>query len=192
MPANSYFIHPSAIIDEGATIGNGTFIWHFCHVMPGAVIGSNCLIGQNCFVDNNARIGNRVKIQNNVSVYNSVTIEDDVFVGPSVVFTNVINPRSFIDRKEEFKITILHKGCTIGANATIICGNAIGEFAMIGAGAVITKNVLPYEIVTGNAASVRGWVSKAGKKLLFDKDGKAICPLSKEVYTLNNNKVTCL
>ncbi len=192
MRANSYSIHPTAIIDEGATIGNGTFIWHFCHVMPGAVIGSNCLIGQNCFIDNNATIGNRVKIQNNVSVYNSVIIEDDVFVGPSVVFTNVINPRSFIVRKEEFKKTILHKGCTIGANATIICGNAIGEFAMIGAGAVVTKKVLPYEMVTGNPASTAGWVSKAGQKLVFDNEGKATCAITGETFILNEARVECL
>ncbi len=192
MRANSYSIHPTAIIDEGATIGNGTFIWHFCHVMPGAVIGSNCLIGQNCFIDNNATIGNRVKIQNNVSVYNSVIIEDDVFVGPSVVFTNVINPRSFIVRKEEFKKTILHKGCTIGANATIICGNAIGEFAMIGAGAVVTKKVLPYEMVTGNPASTAGWVSKVGQKLVFDNEGKATCAITGETFILNEARVECL
>ncbi len=186
------FIHTTAVIDEGAIIGEGTFIWHFSHVMPKAIIGRNCNIGQNCFIDNNALIGDRVKIQNNVSVYSAVIIEDDVFIGPSVVFTNVINPRSFINRKAEFKTTLVKKGCTIGANATIICGNIIGEYALVGAGAVVTCNVLPYELVMGNPASHGGWVSKSGEKLLFDEDGEAICPLTKEVYKLEENAVTCL
>ncbi len=155
-------IHSTAIVDEGAIIGEGTCIWHFCHIMPGAVIGINCNLGQNVFVDNNAIIGNGVKIQNNVSVYNSVTIEDDVFVGPSVVFTNVINPRAFIERKDEFKVTSVRKGATIGANATILCGVEIGEYAMIGAGAVVTKNVEAYAVVVGNPGTPVGWVNKDG------------------------------
>lgn len=188
----SIFIHTSAIIDEGAIVGEGTRVWHFSHVMAKAVIGKNCNIGQNCFIDNNAVIGDRVKIQNNVSVYKAVAIEDDVFIGPSVVFTNVINPRSFIERKSEFKNTLIKKGSTIGANATIICGNTIGEYALVGAGAVVTNSVLPYEVVTGNPSFHAGWVSKSGEKLSFGKNGKAICPLTNEIYKLERNVVTCL
>ncbi|MBS1738737.1 MAG: N-acetyltransferase [Bacteroidetes bacterium] len=158
------FIHDSAIVDNGAQIGKGTKVWHFCHIMPKAVIGTNCNLGQNIFVDNNCVVGNGVKIQNNVSVYNGVILEDDVFVGPSVVFTNVINPRSFIERKNEFRSTVVKKGATIGANATIICGVTIGEYALVGAGAVVTKNVLPYTIVTGNPAKVSGKVDREGNK----------------------------
>lgn len=158
------FIHDSAIVDNGAQIGKGTKVWHFCHIMPKAVIGTNCNLGQNIFVDNNCIVGNGVKIQNNVSVYNGVILEDDVFVGPSVVFTNVINPRSFIERKNEFRSTVVKKGATIGANATIICGVTIGEYALVGAGAVVTKNVLPYTIVTGNPAKVSGKVDREGNK----------------------------
>jgi UDP-2-acetamido-3-amino-2,3-dideoxy-glucuronate N-acetyltransferase len=156
-------IHSSAIIDAGAQIGAGTHIWHFCHVMPGAMIGKNCNIGQNVFVDNNVFIGNGVKIQNNVSVYNAVTLQDDVFVGPSVVFTNVINPRSFIERKNEFKSTLVKKGASIGANATIVCGITIGEYAMIGAGAVVTKDVEAYALVVGNPAKQVGTVNEKGE-----------------------------
>ena len=158
-------IHPTAIVDAGAIIGNGTRIWHFCHVMPTAVIGANCNLGQNVFIDNKVTIGDGVKIQNNVSVYNGVTIEEDVFVGPSVVFTNVINPRSFIERKNEFKPTLLKKGATIGANATIICGISIGEYAMIGAGTVVTKDVAPYALVVGNPGRQVGSVNKEGEKI---------------------------
>lgn len=158
-------IHPTAIVDAGAIIGNGTRIWHFCHVMPTAVIGANCNLGQNVFIDNKVTIGDGVKIQNNVSVYNGVTIEEDVFVGPSVVFTNVINPRSFIERKNEFKPTLLKKGATIGANATIICGISIGEYAMIGAGTVVTKDVAPYALVIGNPGRQVGSVNKEGEKI---------------------------
>lgn len=157
-----YFSHPTAIIDEGARIGERTKIWHFCHVMPEAIIGVDCQLGQNVFVDNGAVIGNRVKIQNNVSVYNRVTIEDDAFIGPSVVFTNVINPRSFVERKEEFKPTVVKRGATIGANATILCGVEIGEYAMVGAGAVVTKDVPANTIVTGNPARVSGQIDKNG------------------------------
>ena len=157
-------IHHTAVIDEGASIGEGTHIWHFCHVMPTAVIGKNCNIGQNVFIDNNTIIGNGIKIQNNVSVYNGVILEDDVFVGPSVVFTNVINPRSFIERKTEFKQTIIKKGATIGANATVLCGITIGEYAMIGAGAVVTKDVEAYMIMMGNPARAMGKVDKDGNR----------------------------
>lgn len=185
----NYFIHASSIIDEGAVIGHGTSVWHFCHVMPKAVIGENCIIGQNCFIDNKVTVGNGVKVQNNVSIYNGVEVEDDVFIGPSVVFTNVYNPRSFINRKNEFRKTLVKKGCSIGANATIICGITIGEFAMIGAGAVIAKDVLPYSILVGNPAKFIGWISEAGYKLNFNSDGKASCEKDKTVYTLINNVV---
>lgn len=159
-------IHHTAVIDAGAAIGAGTYIWHFCHIMSKAMVGQNCNIGQNVFVDNNVSVGNGVKIQNNVSVYNGVTLEDDVFVGPSVVFTNVINPRSFIDRKHEFKPTLIKKGASIGANATIICGITIGEYALIGAGAVVTKDVQPYALITGNPGRVTGSVDKEGNLLV--------------------------
>ena len=160
--------------------------------MPQAVIGNNCNIGQNVFIDNNARIGNAVKIQNNVSVYNSVTLEDDVFVGPSAVFTNVINPRSFIERKLEFKSTLVKKGASIGANATIVCGITIGEYAMIGAGAVVTKDVSPFALVTGNPAHQTGWMSEAGSKLDFNQQGEAICKHSGTKYLLQNEKLVKL
>lgn len=157
-------IHSTAVVNEGAVIGRNTNIWHFCHIMHAAHIGSNCNIGQNVFIDNNVQIGNGVKIQNNVSVYNGVRVEDDVFIGPSVVFTNVINPRSFIERKHEFKPTLIQKGASLGANATIICGITIGEYAMIGAGAVVTKDVPAYALVVGNPAKQVGWVNKEGNK----------------------------
>lgn len=161
---DSIQIHSSAIIDSGAQIGEGTQIWHFCHIMATAVIGKNCKIGQNVFVDNNTKVGNGVKIQNNVSIYNGVEIEDDVFIGPSVVFTNVINPRSFIERKDEFKATLVKKGASLGANSTILCGVTIGEYAMIGAGAVITKNVSAYSVMAGNPAKEISKVNKEGLK----------------------------
>ena len=179
--------HISAVIDEGAQIGNGTNIWHFSHIMPGAVIGQNCNIGQNVFIDNNVVIGNGVKIQNNVSVYNGVVCEDEVFIGPSVVFTNVINPRSAIERKNEFKKTIVRKGASIGANATIVCGNEIGQYAMIGAGAVVTKNVKPYAVVVGNPAKQIGWVSEFGHRLVFEERGNAVCVESGERYYLEGD-----
>lgn len=186
-----FFSHSSAIIDDGAVIGAGTRIWHFSHIMPKATIGSNCILGQNVFVDNNVTIGNGVKIQNNVSVYNGVVVEDDVFLGPSMVFTNVINPRSFIERKTEFKPTLIQKGATVGANATIVCGVSIGYFALIGAGSVVTKDVPAYALVYGSPARVQGWVSKRGHRLNFT-DGRAICPESGEHYVLNDNKVEVL
>jgi UDP-2-acetamido-3-amino-2,3-dideoxy-glucuronate N-acetyltransferase len=189
MEAGNFFAHPSSVIDQGAQIGAGTKIWHFSHLAPTCKVGEHCNIGQNVYIDNNTVVGNGVKIQNNVSVYNGVTIEDDVFLGPSMVFTNVINPRSFIERKNEFKKTIIHKGATIGANATILCGIEIGAYAMIGAGAVVTKNVLPYALVTGNPARQSGWISKAGIKLDFNGQGLAKCSETGEVYKLENGFV---
>ena len=188
----NYFVHPSSIVDEGASIGEDTNIWHFSHIMPKAIIGQKCNLGQNTFVDNNVVIGNNVKIQNNVSVYNSVIIEDDVFIGPSVVFTNVINPRSFIERKAEFKKTIIKHGATIGANATIVCGVEVGEYCLIGAGAVVIKNIPSYALVVGNPARQTGWVSGDGYKLIFNEDGKAICEGSGQAYFLKNNNVSKL
>lgn len=162
MPAK--YIHPSSVVDDGAQIGDGTHVWHFSHIMPEAIVGENCNLGQNVFIDNNTRIGNSVKIQNNVSVYNGVTMEDDVFIGPSVVFTNVSNPRSFVERKNEFKPTLIKQGASIGANATILCGIIIGKFAMIGAGSVVTKDVADYALVVGNPAVQISTVDKAGNR----------------------------
>jgi UDP-2-acetamido-3-amino-2,3-dideoxy-glucuronate N-acetyltransferase len=184
-----FTVHPTAVIDEGAIIGEGTRIWHFCHLMPCCKIGSHCILGQNVFIDNNVTIGNGVKVQNNVSIYNGVIIEQDVFIGPSVVFTNVINPRSFIERKHEFKKTIIGKGATIGANATILCGITIGEYAFIGAGAVVTKNIKPYSLVYGTPATQKGWVSKTGYKLNFNENGEATCANSGEQYLLKQDHV---
>lgn len=186
---SNYFVHPTAVVDEGAVIGEGTKIWHFTHVMPRTVIGSNCNIGQNVYIDNNTLIGNGVKIQNNVSVYNGLTLEDGVFVGPSVVFTNVINPRGFIERKTEFRATKVKKGATIGANATIVCGNDIGEYALVGAGAVVTKNVPAYALVMGNPARQQGWVSEQGHKLQFNAEGTAVCPGDGVLYQLRDHAV---
>jgi UDP-2-acetamido-3-amino-2,3-dideoxy-glucuronate N-acetyltransferase len=182
-------VHPTSVVDDGAVIGDNTYIWHFCHLMPGARVGANCILGQNVFIDNNVKIGNGVKIQNNVSVYNGLMIADDVFIGPGVVFTNVINPRSFIERKSEFQPTTIHHGASIGANATIICGIEIGAFAMIGAGAVVTSDVAPYSVVTGNPARHTGWISEAGAKLEFDDD-TAVCNITQSKYHLNNGKLT--
>ena len=192
MTGKSFFIHSSAFIDEGVEIGNGTRIWHFCHLMPGCKIGEDCNIGQNVYVDRGVIIGNRVKIQNNVSVYKGVTIEDDVFLGPSMVFTNVINPRSFIERKDEMKPTRVGKGATIGANATILCGTEIGSYALIGAGAVVTKNVASYALFIGNPAKQIGWVSKAGHRLKFDESNYAACKETGERYKLLNESVELL
>jgi UDP-2-acetamido-3-amino-2,3-dideoxy-glucuronate N-acetyltransferase len=183
-----FFVHPSSFADEGCQIGTGTKIWHFCHIMPGAVVGEHCNIGQNVVVSPNVRIGNRVKVQNNVSIYTGVTIEDDVFLGPSMVFTNVINPRSTVNRKSEFLPTLVKQGATIGANATIVCGVEIGRFSFIGAGAVVTKNVPDYALVTGNPARQTGWMSEEGHKLKFENN-QATCPGSGAVYLLENGKV---
>jgi len=184
------FIHPTAVIDEGSMIGDGTRIWHFTHIMPGAVIGRNCMLGQNVFVGNNVVLGNNVKVQNNVSLYEGVECEDDVFIGPSAVFTNVINPRSAISRKEEFKKTIIRKGATIGANATILCGVEIGQYTFVGAGAVVIKNVPAYALVVGTPAVHKGWMSEYGRRLLFDSLGKAICPESGQQYQIKDAIVT--
>ena len=183
------FIHPSSIIDKGAEIGKGTRIWHFCHVSASSKLGENCILGQNVFIGDNVVIGNRVKIQNNVSVFNGVEIEDDVFLGPSMVFTNVIYPRSFIERKNEFNRTMVRKGVSIGANATILCGIEIGEYAMIGAGAVVSKNVVPFALMIGNPARQGGWVSEAGISLNFDEKGFAVCPQSGKKYKLTNKEI---
>lgn len=185
-----YFAHPTAVIDDSSEIGSETKIWHFSHIMKHSKIGSNCNIGQNVVVSPKVIIGNGVKIQNNVSVYTGVICEDDVFLGPSMVFTNVINPRSFIVRKNEFKETYVERGATIGANATVICGNRIGAYAMIGAGTVITKSVKPYALVIGNPGKQVGWVSKNGHKLNFDNSNIARCPESGETYTLKNNTIS--
>jgi UDP-2-acetamido-3-amino-2,3-dideoxy-glucuronate N-acetyltransferase len=192
MEGKDIFIHPSAVVDEGAQIGKGTRIWHFCHLMPGCQVAERCNIGQNVFIDNNTIIGNGVKIQNNVSVYNGVMIEDDVFLGPSMVFTNVITPRSFIERKSEFKKTIIRKGATIGANATILCGIEIGQYAMIGAGAVVAKTVPAFALIVGNPGRQTGWVSKAGHTLQFGKNGLAQCPEADQTYKLENDIVFLL
>lgn len=169
----SYFAHESAYIDDNVTIGNNTKVWHFSHILSGSVIGANCSFGQNCVVGPKVKLGSGVKVQNNVSVYEGVEVEDDVFLGPSMVFTNVINPRAFIVRREEFKKTLLKKGCSVGANATIVCGVTIGEYALIGSGAVVNKDVKPYALIVGVPARQIGWVSKAGNTLAFDEDGIA-------------------
>ena len=185
-----YFKHESSYVDEGCSIGKGTKIWHFSHIMPNCIIGEDCNIGQNVVISPNVQLGRNVKIQNNVSVYTGVICEDDVFLGPSMVFTNVINPRSHISRKDEYKQTIIRRGASVGANATIVCGNEIGEFALIGAGSVVTKNVKPYALMIGNPARQTGWVSEAGMKLSFDEKGEAICSESGEKYILENNRVS--
>lgn len=183
----NYIAHETAVIDQGAKIGDGTRIWHWVHVSAGAVIGEACSLGQNVFVGNKVVIGNNVKIQNNVSVYDSVTLEDDVFCGPSMVFTNVINPRSAISRKNEYKNTLVKKGATLGANCTILCGNTIGQYAFIGAGAVVTKDVPDFALVVGVPANQIGWVSRFGERLSLPLKGtdSAVCPATADVYTLN-------
>jgi UDP-2-acetamido-3-amino-2,3-dideoxy-glucuronate N-acetyltransferase len=188
----SYFAHPTAIIDENCTIGEGTKIWHFSHIMPGCIIGNNCNLGQNVVVSPKVVLGNNVRVQNNVSIYEGVICEDDVFLGPSMVLTNVINPRSAVSRKAEYKTTLIKKGATIGANATIVCGNTIGEYAFIGAGTVITKDVLPYALVVGNPGRQTGWMSEYGQKLHFNNNGLATCPESNVQYRIENNRVTRL
>ena len=192
MAEKSYFSHPTAVIDDGCDIGEGTKIWHFSHIMSNCRIGKNCNIGQNVVVSPEVVLGNNVKVQNNVSIYTGVTCEDDVFLGPSMVFTNVINPRSAVNRKSQYAKTTVRPGATIGANATIVCGHDIGRFAFIGAGAVVTKSISDYALVIGNPARQTGWMSEYGHKLSFDKDGFAICPESKERYKLENGKVSKL
>lgn len=187
---SDFFAHPSAVIDQGSVIGVGTKIWHFSHIMPNCRIGNNCNIGQNVVVSPEVILGNNVKIQNNVSVYTGVICEDDVFLGPSMVFTNVINPRSAVVRKDEYRKTLVKKGASIGANATIICGNTIGAYAMIGAGAVVTHDVPDFALLIGNPARQSGWVSEYGHKLNFDASGVAICPETKDQYQLLNGTVS--
>jgi UDP-2-acetamido-3-amino-2,3-dideoxy-glucuronate N-acetyltransferase len=189
MNKQNYYAHPTAVIDDGCQIGAGTKIWHFSHVMPDSIIGEQCNIGQNVVISPSVVLGNNVKVQNNVSIYTGVICADDVFLGPSMVFTNVINPRSFVNRKAEFAKTHVGKGATIGANATIVCGHDIGAFAFIGAGAVVTKNIAPYALVVGNPAKQIGWVSEYGHRLMFDDKGKAICEESKDMYRLEAGKV---
>ena len=188
----SYFSHESAIIHPNASIGEGTKIWHFSHIMENCKIGKGCNIGQNVVVSPDVTLGDNVKVQNNVSIYSGVICEDDVFLGPSMVFTNVINPRSHVVRRGQYAKTIVRKGASIGANATIVCGHEIGEFAFIGAGAVVTKEVLPYALVVGNPARQVGWMSKFGHKLIFDENGLANCPESGENYQLNENKLSII
>lgn len=190
--ANEYFAHETAVVDNGCVIGAGTKIWHFSHVMSGCKIGERCNIGQNVVISPGVELGNNVKIQNNVSVYTGVICEDNVFLGPSCVFTNVINPRSAVNRKSEYASTRVGKGATIGANATIVCGHDIGEYAFIGAGAVVTKHVPAFALVIGNPARQTGWMSEYGHKLTFGADGIAICPESKEKYRLADGKVSKL
>jgi UDP-2-acetamido-3-amino-2,3-dideoxy-glucuronate N-acetyltransferase len=187
-----YFAHETAVLDAGCQIGKGTKVWHFSHIMPNCTIGERCNIGQNVVVSPDVTLGNNVKVQNNVSIYTGVICEDDVFLGPSMVFTNVINPRSAIIRKDEYKRTLVKKGASIGANATIVCGNDIGKYAMIGAGAVVTKDVPDFALLVGNPARQLGWVSIYGHRLNFDENNSATCPESGQRYELKNNQVICL
>lgn len=189
MKEQNYFAHPSAIIDEGCEIAKGVKIWHFSHIMPGCMIGEDCNIGQNVVVSPKVVLGKNVRVQNNVSIYEGVICEDDVFLGPSMVFTNVINPRSAVSRKNEYRTTLVRKGASIGANATIVCGNEIGEYAFIGAGAVVTKPVPAYALVVGNPAKQIGWMSEYGQRLYFDEKGLAHCEEGGETYILENNQV---
>ena len=184
-----YFAHETAVIDEGTRIGNGTKIWHFSHVMTGSEIGENCNIGQNVVISPGVKLGKNVKVQNNVSIYTGVVCEDDVFLGPSMVFTNIVNPRSAIIRKDSYVPTLVEKGASIGANSTIVCGNRIGKYSFIGAGAVVTKDVKPYALVVGNPARQTGWMSEYGHKLQFDENGYAICPESGEKYRIQDGNV---
>ena len=186
----SYFSHETAVIDEGCQIGDGTKIWHFSHIMPGCTMGKNCNIGQNVVVSPKVVLGDNVKVQNNVSIYTGVTCDDDVFLGPSCVFTNVTNPRSGVNRRGKYSKTHVGKGASIGANATIVCGHDIGDFAFIGAGAVVTKNVYAYALLVGNPAKQIGWMSEYGHRLEFNNNGNATCEESGEVYKLEDNKVT--
>ena len=192
MTEKKYFAHESAIVDEGCKIGDGTKIWHFSHIMPGCVIGQQCNIGQNVVISPEVVLGNNVKVQNNVSIYTGVICEDDVFLGPSMVFTNVTNPRSAVNRRGQYSKTTVKRGASIGANATIVCGHDIGEFAFIGAGAVVTKHVPAYALLVGNPARQMGWMSEFGHKLHFDKNGEATCPESGEKYILKENSVSKL
>ena len=184
-----FFIHSSSVIDNSARVGHGTKIWHFSHIMSNAKIGKNCNIGQNVVVSSNVILGDNVKVQNNVSIYTGVICEDDVFLGPSMVFTNILNPRSAVIRRDQYKNTFVRKGASIGANATILCGNTLGYFCLIGAGSVVTKDVLPYALVVGNPAIQIGWVSQYGHTLNFDENGFSVCPESSEKYKLEKKEV---
>lgn len=184
-----FFVHESAYVDEGCVIGKGTKIWHFSHIMPNCVLGENCNIGQNVVVSPKVVLGNNVRVQNNVSIYEGVICEDDVFLGPSMVLTNVINPRSAVSRKEEYKTTLIKKGASVGANATIVCGNTLGSFCFIGAGAVVTKDVPDYALIVGNPGRQTGWMSEFGQKLIFDNNGIAFCKETGEKYKLEKNSV---
>ncbi len=189
MSDKKYFVHESSYVDDNVEIGEGTKVWHFTHIQTGAKIGKKCVFGQNVNVGNNVKIGNFVKVQNNVSIYEGVELEDYVFCGPSMVFTNIVNPRSAVNRRDQYLETIVKKGASIGANATVVCGNNIGEYAFIGAGAVVTKDVPSYALVVGNPARQTGWMSEFGHKLEFDQKGVAVCPESKEKYLLEKGKV---
>ncbi len=184
-----YFVHESSFIDEDVSIGDNTKVWHFSHILSKSKIGKNCSFGQNCVVGPNVLVGNGVKVQNNISIYEGVEVEDDVFLGPSMVFTNVVNPRSFIVRREEFKKTLLKKGCSIGANATIICGVTIGEYALVGSGAVVNKDVKPYALIVGVPGKQIGWVSKAGNTLKFDKNNRAVDTFDNSTYRIIDNQL---
>jgi UDP-2-acetamido-3-amino-2,3-dideoxy-glucuronate N-acetyltransferase len=187
-----FFAHETAVIDSGCKIGEGTKIWHFSHIMTGCVIGKNCNVGQNVVVSPEVVLGNNVKVQNNVSIYTGVVCEDDVFLGPSMVFTNIVNPRSAVNRKSQYVKTLVKRGATIGANSTIVCGITLGEFSFIGAGAVVIRDVKPYALVVGNPAKHIGWMSEFGHRLEFDEQGNAECPESKEKYVLRDENVTKL
>ena len=187
-----FFAHETAVIDEGCTIGKGSKIWHFSHIMPKCTLGENCNVGQNVVISPGVVLGNNVKVQNNVSIYTGVTCEDDVFLGPSMVFTNIINPRSAVIRRDQYVKTVVKKGASIGANATIVCGYDIGEYCFIGAGAVVTKEVLPFALVVGNPAKHIGWMSEFGHRLTFDDQNIAVCPESQEKYKLENGRVSKL
>lgn len=188
----NFFAHPTAVIDEGCSIGNDTKIWHFSHIMPNSIIGEKCNIGQNVVISPDVRLGNNVKVQNNVSIYTGVECEDDVFLGPSMVFTNVINPRSAIARRDQYLKTVVKRGASIGANATIVCGNNLGEYCFIGAGSVVTKEVKPYALIVGNPGRQLGWISKHGHRLEFDASNRAVCPEGKDTYELKDDYVICL
>ena len=192
MSTQNYFAHPTAVIDEGCEIGTSTKIWHFCHVMPNCKIGANCSLGQNVVVMPKVVLGDNVKVQNNVSIYEGVICEDNVFLGPSMVFTNVYNPRSAVSRKQEYRQTLVRKGATIGANATIVCGNEIGQYAFIGAGSVVIRPVLAYALVVGNPARQIGWMSEYGERLEFDEAGMAVCVGTDEIYQLKDGRVSRL
>ena len=190
MKEKNYFSHETAVIDQGCKIGRDSKIWHFSHLMTNSELGEKCNIGQNVVISPNVVLGNNVKVQNNVSIYTGVVCEDDVFLGPSMVFTNVINPRSAVNRRNEYMTTIVKKGASIGANATIVCGNDIGQFSFIGAGAVVTKEVKPFALVVGNPAKQLGWVSEFGHRLIFNSNGIAVCSESNQEYKLENDNVT--